>query len=151
MRILRPENDLGTHGVTEPAIFLAGPTPRSDDVATWRPRAVELFAAATFAGDLLLPEPFVGDFDSQVAWERAGLEQATLIIFWVPRNLDDLPGFTTNVEFGRYVTSGKILYGRPHQAPKTRYLDWLYELETGQPPLQTLEDLVVQAVNKVSK
>lgn len=34
-----------------------------------------------------------------------------------------MPAFTTNVEFGEDLHSGKMLYGRPDGAPKMRYLD----------------------------
>jgi hypothetical protein len=53
----------------------------------------------------------------QVEWEYAGLESCTAVAFWVPRQLPTLPGFTTNVEFGRYVDSGRCVYGRPDGAP----------------------------------
>jgi hypothetical protein len=38
-----------------------------------------------------------------------------------------MPAITTNVEFGRYVGSGKCMYGRPDDSEKNRYLDWLYK------------------------
>ncbi|CAF1638788.1 unnamed protein product [Adineta ricciae] len=34
-----------------------------------------------------------------------------------------MPGFTTNIEFGEDLHSGKIVYGRPDSAEKCRYLD----------------------------
>ena len=73
-----------------------------------------------FPGVVLIPErrDWVSSFDyiDQVEWEFTCLEAATVIAFWIPRDLISLPGFTTNVEFGRYVGSGKCVYGRPASA-----------------------------------
>lgn len=66
--------------------------------------------------------------------------------FWMPRHLETLPGFTSNVEFGRYVGSGRVVYGRPEGAPHTRYLDWLYQKLTGNEPGRTLEGTLKTAV-----
>ena len=34
-----------------------------------------------------------------------------------------LPGLTTNVEFGAWVGSGKVVFGAPEGAPHVRYLE----------------------------
>src|SRR4051794_5605378 len=119
-------------------VFLAGPTPRRSDVVSWRIEAVELLKRPRFRGTGLLPQRrnFAPRFDysAQVEWEFEGLERCTVIAFWIPRDLDTLPGFTTTVEFGRYVGSGRCVYGRPDGAPHTRYLDWLYTKVTGRLP-----------------
>jgi hypothetical protein len=103
-----------------------------------------------FAGTVLVPEQrdwsAKFDYQGQVEWELAGLEAATALVFWVPRDLETLPGFTTNVEFGRYVGSGRCFYGRPDGAPQTRYLDWLYEKLRGRRPTNTLEGTLRAAV-----
>jgi len=106
-----------------PSLFLAGPTPRQAGVLSWRPGALALLARLGFAGTVLVPErrDWSARFDylDQVEWEFVGLESASVVAFWVPRDLDSLPGFTTNVEFGRYVGSGRCVYGRPaHPLPR---------------------------------
>ena len=142
MRVFRPGDSL--ESLESTSVFLAGPTPRSESFASWRPAAIQLLEALDFTGDILAPEPFVGSFDVQVEWEYRGLESCKVICFWVPRDLQDLPGFTTNVEFGRYVNSGRVLYGRPNGAPKTRYLDWLYSKTTGKEPFECLPEMLRQ-------
>jgi hypothetical protein len=136
-----------------PSIFLAGPTPRSADVASWRPQALDLLRRLGFAGAALVPERRGGwqhgDYLDQVEWECAGLEGCSVIAFWVPRDLATLPGFTTNVEFGRYVGSGRCVYGRPERAPHTRYLDWLYSKVVGRQPEVTLADTMEAALAKL--
>jgi hypothetical protein len=117
--------------VEGPALFLAGPTPRSRDVPSWRPGALRILAEPSFAGTVFVPEepgegglsPTAGD--EQVYWEWRCLERADAIAFWVPRDLKTLPGFTTNVEFGLYCRSGKALLGYPPGAAKLHYLDLL--------------------------
>ncbi len=98
---------------------------------------------------MLVPESadwkLQGEYLDQIHWEWEGLNQATVIAFWVPRQLDTLPAFTTNVEFGLYAASGKVLLGCPHNAPKMRYLEELaarYHL----PQFRTLPDLMQAAV-----
>ncbi|MDI1465284.1 nucleoside 2-deoxyribosyltransferase domain-containing protein [Catellatospora sp. KI3] len=111
------------------ALFLAGPTPRSPDVASWRPQAVELLRELWQGPGRLavfVPETQAGGmphgWDAQVAWEDAGLHLSDVIVFWVPRDLATLPGFTTNVEWGRWEGSGRAVLGAPPDAPGLRYL-----------------------------
>ena len=116
----------------EHSLFLAGPTPRSDDVESWRPTALQILEELEYDGLVWVPEgepgdpKFCGDYIHQVKWEKWGLTTCKIIVFWVPRSIPDMPAFTTNVEFGRYVDSGRAIYGRPDEAVKCGYLDWLY-------------------------
>jgi hypothetical protein len=91
------------------------------------------------------------DVRREVEWEDEALTRCTLIVFWVPRDLKTLPGFTTNVEFGMYLRSGKIIYGRPDNAPETRYLDYFYKKITGKEPENNLHDLLKNAVQMVKE
>lgn len=120
------------------AIFLAGPTPRSEKIGSWRPDAIRMLVEAGYDGVVLVPEPEDGEWGSgpdayvdQVEWERAGLELADVIVFWIPRSMPDMPALTTNVEFGRYVTSGKTVLGAPDSASSIRYLEVLSRMEGG--------------------
>jgi hypothetical protein len=136
--------------VSPPSLFLAGPTPRSPAVVSWRPEALDLLRSFGFAGTVLVPERrggwHRGDYLDQVEWEFAGLEGCSVVAFWVPRDPAALPGFTTNVEFGRYAGSGRCVYGRPDGAPHTRYLDWLYAKLGGNRPESTLSATMIAAV-----
>lgn len=120
---------------SDKGIFLAGPTPRRSDVPSWRPKAIELLEEFGFDGTVLVPEWKTAmsrvNFDDQVDWEKAGLSLAKVIVFWVPRNMENMPALTTNVEFGYWVAKSpkRIVYGRPSDAPNTRYLDWLISKE----------------------
>jgi hypothetical protein len=135
------------------SIFLVGPTPRNDSVVfattSWRPKALEILEHYNFQGQVLVPEGRNGKFNDnylgQVEWEFKGLENAGIICAWVPRNMETMPALTTNIEFGRYVGSGRLLYGRPNGAPHTGYLDWLYTKLTGLTPHTTLEELLFVA------
>lgn len=83
-------------------------------------------------------------------WERIALAEATVIMFWIPRCFPNIPAFTTNVEFGYWLHSGKVVYGRPNNASKIKYLDWLYELDYGKKPLSSLEDTLDESI-KITK
>lgn len=116
------------------SIFLAGPTPRSKDVKSWRPDAIKILEDLKFDGNILYPEYSNGhiiDYTKQVEWEYQGLLLCNAIVFWVPRNMEIMPALTTNVEFGYWMAKDrwKLYYGRPDNAPHTKYLDWLYNHE----------------------
>ena len=143
-----------------PSIFLAGPTPRSPEVQSWRPRALR--ALEDFEGAVYLPEKRSGgtshSYDDQVQWETDALTAATCIMFWVPRELEpDNNGYprmgalTTNVEFGIWMRSGKIILGYPSHAVKMGYLAWHARKEgiTISHHLRDTARLAVEMANKL--
>lgn len=91
------------------------------------------------------------DYLDQVSWEREALTEATTILFWIPRSFPDMPALTTNVEFGYWMHSGKIIYGRPDNAEKIKYLDWLYEEDYGMKPIDNLDELLEKAISLADK
>jgi len=119
------------------SIFLAGPSPRRKDIIDWRHEALSYLSSSpiNYNGTVFIPIPeqrFYGaghnpstwTYDNQISWECECRHVADLIVFWVPRNIDgEMPGFTTNVEFGEDLHSSKIVYGRPENAEKCQYLD----------------------------
>lgn len=136
------------------SVFLVGPTPRAETGGeSWRPAMIEVLRRAGYDGVVYVPETADGkwrhSYTDQIAWEQACLHQCDLILAWVPRDLERMPAFTTNVEFGEFVSSGKLIYGRPDGAPKTRYLDALYEDFTLGKPCQTLDELAAIAVRRL--
>ncbi len=133
------------------SIFLAGPTIRTNEITEWRLKAIKIFEKLNFDGIVFIPEyinMYVdGDYlTKQMLWEREALEAATVILFWVPRDEKVLPGFTTNVEFGFWIHTKKIIYGRPDDAKHIRYLDWLYDYELNKKPINDLEILINEAI-----
>lgn len=157
MRIIHSDENtsFSERFISKGSIFLAGPTPRSKEVPSWRPEAIEYLRKYDFLGTVLVPERanWEENFDymQQVEWEYEGLEHSTVIAFWIPRNLETLPGFTTNVEFGRYLDSTGMIYGRPDDAPNNRYLDWLYTKITKQKPINFLETLMQIASSRAKR
>lgn len=109
------------------SIFLAGPTPRSPSVPSWRPDAVMTLELLGFDGTVFVPEDGDGcstkfNYDDQIEWELQALHSATVIVFWIPRKMDTMPALTTNVEFGLFAARRNIVLGYPKDAFRMKYL-----------------------------
>ena len=111
---------------TKFSIFLSGPTPRKKSVKSWRPKFIEELEKQGFKGSVFAPENRVlgspYNFDTQIPWEVKGLNKANLVIFWIPRKLDTMPAFTTNIEFGEFMHSEKLIVGFPPDSVNNRYI-----------------------------
>jgi len=138
------------------SLFLAGPSPRTaSPVPSWRPRALEVLRQLGFDGVVFVPEPPSGrpwpeDASQSTQWELEALAVADVVAFWVPRDPTHMPGFTTNVEFGAWIGSHKVVLGHPPGAPLTRYLDVLAERVDGQSPAPTLEATLAAALHRMT-
>lgn len=147
MNVIYSDQDIPKHMPAD-SIFLAGPTPRSSEVLSWRPEALEILDNIGFDGTVFIPEwktwEHQVDFITQVEWEWTSLAFSGTIVIWVPRDLKDMPAFTTNVEFGYWLARrpSRVIYGRPTGSPGTDYLDWLYNKETGCQAHDDLETLL---------
>ncbi len=107
------------------SIFLAGPTPRDSTTLTWRKEAYKMLQELHYDGAVYSPDPpgdvYRGEYNDQVSWEEEGLARADVVLFWVPRELKHMPGFTTNDEWGYWKESGKAVFGCPDTAEKVTY------------------------------
>ena len=153
MQVIYYENDIPE--TVNRSIFLAGPTPRSSDVQSWRPEALNILEKSGYDGVVYVPErnsnkrpDFALGYEGMIEWEKKRLNQADVILFWVPRNMKTLPGITTNFEAGMWLKSGKCVYGRPDGAPHTAYLDSMYEDITKKIPHTSLTFTINEAIAK---
>jgi len=138
------------------SIFLAGPTYRIDEKThkkiEWRKEAIELLKKAGFDGIVYEPIYFEDNlpegwtYEKQVSWEIQMLNRASCILFWIPRDLEELPGFTTNIEFGRFMLSKRVVAGAPDEAPKNEYIQNMCE-RYGTKWENTLEKCVNNAID----
>lgn len=118
-------------------IFLAGPNPRYKDgdpvLRTWRHDVLEVLEKKGYDGHVFIPTPIgsfygkvvenaVSDYDHQVEWEDAAMMRADVILMWVDRTAT-LRGMTTNIEFGRYLDSGRLIFGYPETADGCKYME----------------------------
>ena len=138
-----------------PSIFLAGPTPRNQQIPSWRPVALHILAQVGFEGQIFVPEVPSGgiemDYREQIEWEETYLMDAKCIMFWIPRDLRYLPGFTTNIEFGRWCNvTNKVVVGWPPESPKMKYISY-YTDKLGIPTASTLEKTIELAVEVARK
>lgn len=137
------------------SVFLAGPTPRLKKTRSWRAGAINLFERHGFDGFLYVPEFRDGardnvsddELDRQCLWEEGALERATVIMFWIPRRMPDMPSLTTNDEWGRWKDSGKVTFGAPPWAENVRY-QWWWASRLGIETSTDLESLVEKTINK---
>jgi len=138
------------------SIFLAGPTPREKEIQSWRKEAISYFEELGFDGVLYIPEESNKAYYSEegvvedMSWDQNALEEASVVMFWIPRN-KDMPALTTNVEFGYLINSGKIVYGRPDDSIKNEYLDWLYQRNTQKTPCNNLKELVRESITLLNE
>jgi 8-oxo-dGTP pyrophosphatase MutT (NUDIX family) len=148
------------------SIMLCGPSARpgqEDEFAHWRNDAIQILNDKGYTGTIFSPENRNGkfgegfDYDNQVDWEDLCLNIADCIVFWVPRDIGldskgnlKLPAFTTNVEFGAWCDSGKVVFGAPSTADKVKYLQRYAETyKTGN--YESLTETLQAAMDKVGE
>ena len=110
-----------------PSVFLAGPTVRNGGIS-WRQAALYYFSQHNYNGLVFVPEPIPGkerdwEHEEQIQWEEDHLNMAKCIMFWIPRNMTDMPGLTTNIEWGVWQNSRKVVLGYPSGAQRMRYIE----------------------------
>jgi len=137
------------------SLFLAGPTPRTADVVSWRPSALAAIDRH-WAGNgplvVFLPEPRDAvwpEYENQRTWELRWGDRADVVLFWIPRG-PGMPALTTNDEWGRWKDSGRVVLGTPPDAPSVRY-QRDYAAEQHIPVTDTLEDTIVAALTAIGE
>ncbi|MGQ0838850.1 nucleoside 2-deoxyribosyltransferase domain-containing protein [Actinokineospora sp.] len=135
------------------SLFLAGPTPRSPEVKSWRPAALAEIEAR-WGGDgplvVFVPEPRDGTwprYEHQRTWELRWGDRCDVVLFWIPRG-PGLPALTTNDEWGRWKDSGRVVLGTPVGAESVRY-QRDYAADHDIPVVDTLADTVIAALAEI--
>ncbi|MEV8439200.1 nucleoside 2-deoxyribosyltransferase domain-containing protein [Actinosynnema sp. NPDC051121] len=143
-----------------PSVFLAGPSAvRGGPVPSWRPDAIaelrrQWIDRRTLT--VLSPESRGGRraerYEHQWDWENVAREAASVVLFWIPRDMRNMPGMTTNVEFGVDIASRRrVVLGCPPDCPdpeRNRYLIRLAQVN-GAPVCTTLAATVAAALQLV--
>lgn len=142
------------------SLFLAGPTPRSEETPSWRPEALRLLEKAGYDGVVFVPEFRDGvakpdlyndeNYQKQIEWEDRCLNMADCILFWVPRNMATMPALTTNIEWGSWCASGKAVFGAPEEAENVRYMQY-YAGKLKVPSANSLKETVDLAVAAIGE
>jgi hypothetical protein len=160
------------------SIFLAGPTAQGVRRTPWRAEVLEKLAKRGFAGTVLLPEFRDGLFLERVAdrfgapasaipslratthnilhWETTGIEQATVVLFWMPFALAaesdpaSLPGFTTRAEVSRELQRDprRLVLGMPKGALSGGHIRY-HAHHAGVAVSETLDQTIEAAVTMI--
>ena len=155
VRDVLPDPNLPSNFV-KPSIFLAGPIERRKEgvapkLPRWRDEAKKHLEKQKERWRVFDPEwetkPVGWSYEKQVSWEVTALQAAGIILFWIPRKLPELPAFTTNIELGEWLHSGKIVVGAPKDAPHTKYAETRCRWE-GVPWRNDLEELCLAAYGR---
>lgn len=111
------------------SIFLAGCSYRDGSLnsMSWR-REIELIiqqkeVETSVEFTLIIPEmnpniPLYLTSEDIYRWETFMLSRSSSILFWIPRDMQDLPGLTTNIEFGEWMSKEGVFVGYPDDAEK---------------------------------
>jgi hypothetical protein len=126
------------------SIFLAGPNPRQPEVPSWRPEAVDILRQLwTGPGTLAVFVPEGAGYQplsyDRHEWETRWLSTVDVIAFWVPRNMKTMPALNTNIEFGRWESSGRMVFGAPPEAKHVGYMRECAQRHQG-PTASTLKE-----------
>jgi 8-oxo-dGTP pyrophosphatase MutT (NUDIX family) len=141
------------------SLFLAGPSLRpgqEKELVSWRIEALAYLENQGFDGVIFCPEhkdnifPDNFDYDQQVGWEDKHLKMADLVVFWIPRKIKTMPAFTSNIEWGKYEDTGKVVYGHPEDAEKMNYLDY-YADKYNVPVHKTLQETLDAALEMLGE
>lgn len=151
MKILRPGNEIEFN---KKSIFLAGTMPHQGQ-ADWREQVIQALKETEYDGIVFnpdysaIPENSRLNYGDQILWEITAMKSSAIVCFWIDREFPTHPGLTTNVEFGYWVRSSKVLYGRPHDDEKCFYLDYVYRLEQNREPVESVDDLVKELIKMI--
>lgn len=144
------------------SIMLCGPTPRSSSVKSWRPEALKILEILGYDGVVFVPEmvsldkygdntsAIFYDWDRQIKWEYEAMKRSDCVLFWIPRDLKTMPAFTTNDEWGYLKKSGKVVFGAPEDAPKTKYQKYyanLFNVPTSTTLVETIKNAMEMVKN----
>ncbi|MFH8344362.1 nucleoside 2-deoxyribosyltransferase domain-containing protein [Streptomyces sp. NPDC018045] len=137
------------------AVYLSGPTPTDPQVPSWRGEAVAALRKLWSGSGRLavfVPEPSPGgdypDYADQIAWEEEAMRLSDVVAFYIPRRMPRLPGLVSNIKWGAWHDSGRVVLGTPPEADRMEYL-LHFAKELGVPVAHTIEDTARAALEMV--
>ena len=133
------------------SIFLAGPTLKNSQ--SWRLEAIKILERLNFDGIVYVPE-FKNPNDKKIcfdeySWDKLGIMMSSVVVLWMPDFSLDMLKFVSLHEMKNWFNTGKVVYGRPENSKKTRYLDMIYELNYHETPSKTLEELLIKGIKSL--
>jgi hypothetical protein len=148
------DSDLSETPRWDGTIFLAGPIERVTEgqpsrMPRWREAAItymhELPAKLVIYNPQWVVKPKSWTYEAQVEWELGAMSRAMVRLFWVERDFPYLPGFTTNIEWGKWWDDTDTVSGAPPDALHVRYMQTLHRF-AGKPWYTSLKQCCDVAV-----
>ena len=106
-----------------------------------------------YDGVVFIPElrngVFNNKYNEQVDWETQMLDLCDCILFWIDREYSS--GLTTNIEWGMYCKSGKVVIGFPKDSAKNRYIEMQCKNYLNLDVKYDLKTLIEDAIIKIKK
>ncbi len=121
---------------SEKGIYLANPT-----------KEVELEALSTLEQKGFDGVVYIGGI-AEREWNEEAIKNSNAVVLWVSKPQSETPSFTRCVNFEELISTGKLLYGRPNDADRLKYIDWLYEFDMSEKPFASMEELIDTAIAK---
>src|SRR5579885_782782 len=138
------------------SIFLAGCSVRPhQDIESWRKDALQILSDIGFDGVVFSPENRDGklhedhNYSETVSWEQKHLAIADCILFWIPRS-EELKGLTSNIEYGKYYETGRVVLGYPEDAEAMKYLQLCAD-QNNIPIAHTLTETIENALKQIGE
>lgn len=144
------------------SIFLAGPSPRPGMTAHhWRHDAVKILQQLCGDRELWVFIPmsqiafetgeFPEDFNyvNQIEWEQRWLNAADVIGLWAARD-HTAKALTTNIEYGQFADSSRMVAGAPEKALSVRYIE-ATERNNNRPFFRDLTEMLTYALDLIGE
>lgn len=130
------------------SIFLAGPITTNN---SWKDEACQMLSELNYQGIVYNLEQNKNSTKEEQNFELESLENSNIILFWIPNQSKETDIITTSTNFGYFLKSRKIVYGRENSNNNIDYLDYLYQKEYKKEPLSSLKDTIIEALKLIEK
>lgn len=136
--------------VFKSSIYLTLPKTTEEIELNFVKESLRILEELDFNGEVYISQSLIKKVESRLVnkkqIDQEFFEISKVIVFWVPKLMIETAGYINPLELEYWISSKKIIYGRPDNIYKTAYLDWFYENEYTFKPFNDLQKLLEVAV-----